>query len=277
MASVLKKKLKGVMVLFILVTLVCFLSSCSLEKIGHQDIKESAQKEYTTIIFDLGGVLMDWNVQGDYYMFIRFLKKLPAMARQGKFIRTAWNYKTEILLMRGPECYDMFDDVLRGVKTVPEYAQMAIEWGQKALGKKELDSICKQDIIEYFEYAGRLSMVKPGGLRLLERISAQKRYKLYLLSNLSIDDLENFRQRKDFTDIFKHFDGLVFSSDVKAIKPEPEIFQKLLAMYNLKPEACFFIDDAEQNVKAAQKLGIDGIVYTDYKTVLNEFKERGIL
>ena len=56
-------------------------------------------------------------------------------------------------------------------------------------------------------------------------------------------------------------DNIVVSSFVKLAKPEPEIFKLLISKYNLKPEECVFIDDRKDNVDAAIKLGMSGIVF----------------
>jgi epoxide hydrolase-like predicted phosphatase len=57
------------------------------------------------------------------------------------------------------------------------------------------------------------------------------------------------------------FDHLIASCDVKLIKPDPAIYMLALDRLGLEAEECVFIDDREVNVNAAQRLGINGIVF----------------
>ena len=66
------------------------------------------------------------------------------------------------------------------------------------------------------------------------------------------------------------FQGVVVSSDVKMIKPNPAIYEYILKTYNLKPEECLFIDDVEVNVEAAKAAGIKGFVFRNNYEELKE-------
>ncbi len=57
---------------------------------------------------------------------------------------------------------------------------------------------------------------------------------------------------------------IVISSEVGAIKPEPEIFELALKRLGSMPQESIFIDDNPNYVEAAQKLGMQGITYTDF-------------
>ncbi len=79
-------------------------------------------------------------------------------------------------------------------------------------------------------------------------------YKIYILSNIN----SHFKNNADKVDILKMFDGTVFSSEIKFIKPEPEIYEYLLHKYALQAHECVFIDDREVNVEGAENSGIKG-------------------
>jgi len=81
-------------------------------------------------------------------------------------------------------------------------------------------------------------------------------YKTAILSNMQEDMVEAVRRQ--FAWIEK-FDCAVFSHEVKLAKPEAEIYQHCLRGLGTQPEETLFIDDREVNVKAAEKLGIQGI------------------
>ncbi len=87
----------------------------------------------------------------------------------------------------------------------------------------------------------------------------EKGYHCYILSNYSRRTYELTRQELSFE---KQMDGALFSYQVQKVKPEPDIYQILLERYRLKPEECVFIDDNPNNVAAAEKLGIYGVLFT---------------
>ena len=97
-------------------------------------------------------------------------------------------------------------------------------------------------------------------------------YKIYLLSNTNRETYALLRQNKQLMDVFCCFDGIVLSFKEGRIKPEQEIYQTLLQRYHLDPHQCLFVDDKKTNVDAAQKLGIDSIVFTK-KTFTDELKK----
>lgn len=97
-------------------------------------------------------------------------------------------------------------------------------------------------------------------------------YGTYILSNACNRFYGYFPKYYDL----ESFDGVVVSSDVKMIKPNPEIYEYLLKTYSLKPEECLFIDDMEENIRAAGQVGIRGFVfrnnYEELKVMLSNRK-----
>lgn len=97
-------------------------------------------------------------------------------------------------------------------------------------------------------------------------------YKLFYLSNFHLAAFEYVNKNHDF---FELFDGGIVSYKEKLLKPEKEIYDKILDTYKLEPSETIFIDDTEENVIAARKHSIHGIVLKDpkdLKALLNEFK-----
>lgn len=66
------------------------------------------------------------------------------------------------------------------------------------------------------------------------------------------------------------FDHIIASCDVKLIKPDPAIYKLTLARIGCQAEESVFIDDWEKNVKAAEKLGIIGIIYQSQSQIIND-------
>ena len=85
---------------------------------------------------------------------------------------------------------------------------------------------------------------------------------VYYLSNYSAFSIA---ANPDVLDFIPCMDGGVFSFEVKAVKPESEIYRCLCDKYGLKPEECLFTDDVPANVKGAQACGFQGIVFEGYE------------
>ena len=85
---------------------------------------------------------------------------------------------------------------------------------------------------------------------------------VYYLSNYSAFSIA---ANPDVLDFIPYMDGGVFSFEVKAVKPEPEIYRCLCDKYGLNPEECLFTDDVPANVKGAQACGFQGIVFEGYE------------
>jgi putative hydrolase of the HAD superfamily len=94
----------------------------------------------------------------------------------------------------------------------------------------------------------------------------ENKYHTYVLSNACNRFYGYFPKYYDLDS----FEGVVVSSDVKMIKPNPEIYHYILNTYGLNPEECLFIDDVKANVEAAKNVGIQGFVF---KNNYKELKE----
>jgi HAD superfamily hydrolase (TIGR01509 family) len=83
-----------------------------------------------------------------------------------------------------------------------------------------------------------------------------KDHKLYVLSNMGLKAADAIEEKYNFWDLF---DGILFSSRIKMIKPDDEIFHHLADKYNLTINNSIFIDDTKENIIAADKLGFKTI------------------
>ena len=80
---------------------------------------------------------------------------------------------------------------------------------------------------------------------------------IYLLSNASLP-LRTYFPRIPGAE---YFDGLMVSAEEKLLKPNPEIFRRLLDRFGLEAERCFFVDDSPANVEGALRVGLSGCVF----------------
>ena len=198
-----------------------------------------------TIIFDLGGVLIDWNPEYVYKdVFNGDQKKVDWFLNN--ICTSDWNVEqdagrtlsegTEILVNQFPEYekliryfYDRWEDMIGGVI-------------------KETEDI-------------------------LYNLKRQDKHKLYALTNWSHETFHIPFERYTF---FKYFEGIVVSGDEKTRKPFPKIYKTLLDRYHLKPENCVFIDDNYDNILTAEKMGINGILYKSTEQLLNDLSRYGV-
>jgi 2-haloacid dehalogenase len=189
-----------------------------------------AEGRRNTVIFDLGGVLIDWNPRHLYRKL--FAGDEPAMEH---FLATVctqeWN-----------RCQD---------------AGRSFAEGARLLKAEHPD---KAELID--AYGARFDEMIAGPITASVEILAELRDRgtpLYGLTNFSAETYAPARERFEFLSWFR---GILVSGEVKMIKPDPEIFQLLIARFAIDPEGAVYIDDVEANVGAAQAFGIHAIQFT---------------
>jgi FMN phosphatase YigB (HAD superfamily) len=96
----------------------------------------------------------------------------------------------------------------------------------------------------------------------------------YLLSNTNVIHWEWITRR--YPHVLQGFDRLIVSQECGLEKPDPAIFEHVMALSGRPPEAHLFIDDIPAYVEAARTLGFDGIVHTDATALRAALAERGL-
>ena len=107
---------------------------------------------------------------------------------------------------------------------------------------------------------------------LLESLAA--RYRLVLLSNTNPIHFEMIRGAYPH---LRHFHRLVLSYEVKAMKPQPEIYRAAIDAAECRAEECFFTDDILEYVEGARRLGIDAVQFESREQIERELSARGIV
>jgi FMN phosphatase YigB (HAD superfamily) len=133
----------------------------------------------------------------------------------------------------------------------------------------ELESVIRAAMTNWYE----LLRPKPDSVAVLQELKAKK-CRLLILSNFHQAAHEAVCAKHSF---FCAFDGAVFSYEVKRLKPEPEIYQTLLRRYQLKAEETLFIDDTAENVAAAKRLGIEGLLFRSATELRLQLETLGLL
>lgn len=92
--------------------------------------------------------------------------------------------------------------------------------------------------------------------------------------------LTNFNEW--FHDIIKqhqlnrYFNPIIISYHYKVIKPQPEVFYIALSNMKIQPHEAIFVDDKDKNIKSAQKLGINSILYSTYNKLAQDLSKLGM-
>jgi len=109
-------------------------------------------------------------------------------------------------------------------------------------------------------------------VEVLEKLK-EKGYKVFYLSNFHLAAFEYVIKKYDF---FELFDGGIVSYKENLIKPEKEIYEKVIHNYKINPSETVFIDDMQENVQVAMKQGIKGIVLENTKNLRDELEKLSI-
>ena len=182
------------------------------------------------IIFDFGNVLVQWHpelVYGEYF---------GDEAKAWWFLR----HVADMDFRQRIDAGESMDSCIRELQEKqPEYTE-AIELYRS-------------------KWREMLTGEVPGMRDLISELRVKK-YEIYGLTNWS---METFPEARERFGILQLIDRYVVSGAEGLVKPDPRLFQVLLERYHLKAEECIFVDDNPDNVSAAKKLGMQGIVFTN--------------
>jgi 2-haloacid dehalogenase len=198
------------------------------------------------IIFDLGGVLIDWNPEYVYLDAFKGNRK-----KMEKFFDEVctfdWNENQDA-------GYPLANATEDRIALFPEQA----------------------DLIRM--YYGRWEEMLRGSIlgtvSILKKIVSNNDYRVFALTNWSAETFPIALKRFDF---LHWFEGIVVSGTEKTRKPFPEIYETTLERYDLKACESIFIDDNERNVAAANKLGIQTIKFLNPHQLEKDLKTKEIL
>lgn len=196
-----------------------------------------------TIIFDFGGVLVDWNPRYVYRDYFRDDEKMEWFLEN--ICTDDWNIEQD-----------------RG-RSLAEGTELLIS--QHPSWEKEIR-------MYYDEWE---TMLKDAIHETVETLlELKKKYKVYGLTNWSA---QTFPIALDRFAFFQVFDGILVSGKEKLIKPDEKIFERMMEKFHLKPEDCLFIDDNIKNVEASRAFGIQTIHFLNPKNLRETLVEMEIL
>lgn len=198
-----------------------------------------------TIVFDLGGVLIDWNPR--------------------RLFRKIFDTETEI------------DYFLENICTMDWNEQQDAGRSTAAATLLLVDQF--PDYRAAIEaYYGRWEEMLGGAIQgtvaIFEQLHNANQYPIYALTNWSSETFPIAQARFEFLQWFK---GILVSGDEKLKKPDPKIYQLLTQRYNINPLNSIFIDDSLRNIKAAQALGFHAIHFVGAEDLKRQLIGLGIM
>lgn len=180
------------------------------------------------LVFDFGGVLIDWNPRYLYRKLFRDDQAIENFLQESRFYE--WILEQDAGL-------DFEEAVARMCDRYPQHCAMFAAYDQR------YEETIRGPIHASVEI---LRALKDGG------------HPLYALSNWPA---EKFRLVSHKFPFFEWFDDMVISGNVHLAKPDPRIFELLLERIGRPAGECVFIDDSAKNIAAAQELGFQTILF----------------
>lgn len=185
-------------------------------------------KNIKTIIFDLGGVLIDWNPE---YVYLEEFK--GDREKMQLFFDTIcthdWNENQDA-------GYPLDKATEERVRLFPDHEPLIRMF--------------------YGRWEEMLGESIEGTVAILKQLVDSKQYKVVALTNWSHETFPKALKKFDF---LHWFDGILVSGEEKTRKPFPEIYQMTLDRFDITAETALFIDDNLRNVEAAKAMGIHTI------------------
>ncbi len=195
------------------------------------------------VVFDIGGVLLDWDPR---HLYRRLIADPAEMAEfLGQVCTPRWHRAHDLGADTELSCREL-------AARFPDRADLIMAWAHRS---EEMVAGQLDPAVEV------LAEVKAAGVPCLA------------LSNMEPDKFLLRRARFPF---FGLLDGWVISGIEGVAKPDRAIFEILLARYDLEPAATVFVDDMAANVAAARELGIRAIEYSTAGRLRRELRALGL-
>ena len=185
------------------------------------------------LVFDMGNVLV-------YYDSLRAVRNFVKDEDQVQAVNTSVFVSPEWLMLDMGGISE--DEALRRMQS-----------RLKTDGEREAAGLCLGHWHEYCMWP------VPGMEELVTYLKGEG-YGLYLCSNASLRMLKCY---EDVIPGIRLFDGVLFSAEVKCVKPQKEMYNHLFERFGLRPEECFFIDDQPLNIEGSRACGMDGYCFDD--------------
>jgi 2-haloacid dehalogenase len=197
-----------------------------------------------TVIFDLGGVLIDWNPR---YLYRKILKTEDEVDWFLNNICTSeWNDQQD--------AGRSFEEATKElIQKHPEWEEAIHAW--------------------YGRWQETIRGPIDGTVEILDAIKTSRKFRLYALTNWSA---ETFPWAYDNFHFLHWFEGIVVSGIENTRKPFPDFFHILFSRYNVNPQHALFIDDNIKNIEGAKRVGLHTIYFENPAQLRADLRRFGI-
>jgi 2-haloacid dehalogenase len=200
--------------------------------------------KYKTVVFDFGGVLIDWDRR---YLYNKVFEDKDEMEW---FLRNVCSDNWNMLQ----------DEGFSFSETIPELQMKFPEY-------------CDKIAMYETRWSEMVGGPITGTVEILKEIQT-KGFPVYGLTNWGSDTFPIVFKQFEF---LRSLDGIVVSGDEKVVKPFPEIYNILINRYQIDPESCVFIDDNYLNIQSAKKIGFKTIQFESPENLRQHLKLLKIL
>lgn len=197
-----------------------------------------------TVIFDLGGVLVDWNPQNLY--------------------KKVFDTQEEIDWFLDNVCTSEWNIEQDAGRTIVEANAMKIA---------EFPKYEKQILMFYNRWEEMFSGAIDVNVTILQSLITNPNYKVYALTNWSAEKWEEGKQLFPF---LNDFDDVIVSGQEKMRKPFDEIYQLIIKRFHINPKTAVFIDDNYENTVASTRNGIQAIHFTSSTKLALKLTQIGV-
>ena len=194
------------------------------------------------IVFDFGGVLIDWNPRYLYRSYFAGDEE-----KMEWFLQNVCTYPWNIQMDGGKPF----------AEGVAELTAQHPEWAE-AIG------------VYHTRWAEMIGGEVEGTASLIKRLKAAG-YRVFGLTNWS---METYPLIRDSYEVFSLFEGVVVSGEEHLLKPDGKIYRCLLERYSLEAEESVFLDDNADNVAGAEAVGMEAVRFVDAQQAEAELKSR---
>jgi len=198
-----------------------------------------------TIIFDLGGVLIDWSPE---YVYLKEFR--GDRAQMDWFLNhvCAWDWN-----VNQDAGYPIAKATEERIAMFPEY---------EALIK-----------MYYGRWEEMLGFTHNGTLAILKELVDNPEYRVLALTNWSEETWPKAIAKFPW---LQWFEGILVSGDEGMRKPFANIYELMLSRYSIQAEEAIFIDDSLKNIEGCEKVGIKGIHFKDSSTLAAQLRAVGL-
>ena len=196
------------------------------------------------VVFDVGGVLLDWNPRHLYRKL--FAHEVEMELFLAEICSPAWHAPHDRGISTAASCAEL-------ASGNPQFSELIWAWSTRS---EEM-----------------IGGVDAGSLEVLRQVR-ETGMPCYALTNM---EAETYPLRLERFAFLGWFDGTVVSGEEGVAKPDPAVFTRLIDRFGLQPRTTLMIDDTPENLETASNMGLQTVLFRSSRQLRTELEAAGIL